>query len=85
MLSRLRRSLLGTSADQRAALARFDPLKATGPEEREWRFLNAAYALYFQAVRTRARARSYRNFCVGCGVLAYRADLPLDAGRFQAF
>ena len=85
MLARLRRSLFGTDADQREALRRFDPDPPTDRDEREWRFLNAAYALYWQTERARLRGRSYRNFCVGCGVYAYRPDLPLDDGRFRAF
>ena len=85
MLSSLRRSLFGTGADQREALCRFNPDRETGRDEQLERFGNAAYALYWQAERSRARGRSYRDFRVGCGVFAYRADLPLGEGRFRAF
>ncbi len=85
MFSSLRRSLFGTSADQQEALRQFDPHRPIRREEQLARFHGAMYALYWQAVRSRARARSYRHFCVGCAVFAYREDLAIDGGRFRAF
>ena len=83
--SELERTLFAATAAQQVPVDPFDMYRPTGPEERLSRFFGAAYALYWQAERSRHRARSWRNFCVGCGVFAYREDPPLDAGRFRAF
>lgn len=82
MTSLIRRQL-GTIVEQGFALAKFDFDRPIGPEERYLRFLDAAYTIYWQAERSRSRARSWRGYRVGCGAYAYRSDLPY-CDRFRA-
>jgi cytidine deaminase len=74
---------LGTPAEQGFALYQIDLDRPIDPEERRLRFMGNVEAFYWQAERSRPRARSWRGYRVGCSAYAYRGDFPIDR-RFHA-
>lgn len=60
-----------------------DPSRPVSHEEQIHKFTNAMYALYWQAERVRHRALSWRNFCVGCAVWSFRADVSTHEDRWK--
>lgn len=62
-----------------------DPARAVSREEQLHRFGSAAYTLYWQAERVRKLGISWRNFCVGCAMWAYRKDASLIEDKWRAF
>ena len=62
-----------------------DPRRPISRREQLDRFHSALEPLYWQAVRVRNIARSYRNFRVGCAVYAYREDAGTLQGRWRVF
>jgi len=64
---------------------RLDPTRPIGREEQLDRFANAMYTLYWQAERARKLGISWRNFCVGCAMWAFREDASTYADRWRIF
>lgn len=61
------------------------PERVVHRHEQLHRFASAAYTLYWQTERVRRQAISWRNFCVGCGMWAYRKDASQVQDVWQAF
>ena len=64
---------------------RLDPKRPIGREEQLSRFGTALYALYWQAERARKLGISWRNFCVGCSMYAFREDAYNYEDRWRVF
>jgi cytidine deaminase len=64
---------------------RLDPTRPVSRKDQLRRFLNASYALYWQAERVRKQGISWRNFCVGCSVWAFRKDASTYEDRWRVF
>ena len=62
-----------------------DPKRPVSRPEQIHRFISASNALYWQAERSRARGISWRNFCVGCAVWAFREDASWAPDRWRYF
>lgn len=62
-----------------------DPTRAVSREEQLHRFNSARLTLYYQAVRMLSCAISWRNFNVGCAVLAFRQDAYSYESRWRVF
>lgn len=86
MLKALDRFLTGTDDPQQYGHERFDPARPIGRNEQIRRFGSALNALYWQAEYARRElAISYRHFCVGCAVWAFREDASLYTDRWRWF
>ena len=70
-----------------AQLAHFlDPERPVSRAEQLQRLHQAWYPLYWQAVRARGLVKQqYRNFSVGCALLAFRNDVSIADGRWKVF
>lgn len=62
-----------------------DPVRPISEAEHIQRFESASWALYWQAERARILGISWRNFCVGCAVWAFRKDASTIEDRFRVF
>lgn len=74
-----------TSTQLRELQNYLDPKRPINREEQLRRLYEARYALYWQAERARTLARSYRCFCVGCAVYAFREDASRHEDRWRVF
>jgi cytidine deaminase len=63
----------------------YDPRRLIEREENERKFRQATYALYWQAERARKLGISWRNFCVGCCVYAFKQDVVIFGDHWRAF
>lgn len=64
---------------------RLNPAREISRVEQIHRFANGAYTLYWQAERTRKLGISWRNFCVGCAMWAFREDASSVEQRWACF
>lgn len=70
---------------QQGRLDILDPHRPISREEQLHRFGSASYALYWQAERNRKLGISWRHFCVGCAMWAYRKDASQISDTWRAF
>lgn len=85
MDSMFERFCAGSSVTPEQLAWRLDPRRPISREEQLERFSNALFALYWQAERVRRLGISWRNFCVGCAVWAFREDASTYEDRWRAF
>jgi cytidine deaminase len=62
-----------------------DPRRIVSRKEQLQRLNSALDPLYWQAERARNLGISWRNFCVGCAVWAFRADASTHEDRWRVF
>jgi cytidine deaminase len=62
-----------------------NPRRGVSRAEQLRRFSSAAFTLYWRAEHARKRGLSWRNFCVGCAVWAFRKDAYYVERRWWCF
>lgn len=75
----------GTNMTPEQLLRHYDPLRSVGRMEQMQRLRESWEVLYWQALRARNMATSYRDFKVGCALLAFREDASDYASRWKVF